>query len=334
MNQIATDVGEKKQKKTFRELGLVVFLVILCVLFQALNPSFFSGQNISDMLRNASLLAILAMGMMMVMITGGIDLSIGAVVALTGMVAALTIMNNPEVGPVVAILIGMAIGLGCGAINGLLVAKGHIIAIIATLGMMNVFRGLTYIVSNSSWVSAHQMSDDFKAIATSGIGPINTLIIIAIIVVLICWYFLGYSRTGRYIYAVGSNPASATVTGIKKDRILILAYSVMGLLSGLVGVLWVSKFASAQGDTATGYEMNVIASCVLGGVSVSGGTGKVGGVILGVLLLGILQNALPLINVSTFWEDFIQGCIILGAVLMNVSVKRRADMAALKRREI
>lgn len=331
MNQTQS---EHKQKRTFRELGLVVFLIILCILFQALNNTFLSWQNLSDMLRNASILAILAMGMMMVMITGGIDLSVGAVVALTGMASGLAIQYHPEIGPFVAVLLGMAIGLGCGAINGVLVAKGRIIAIIATLGMMNVYRGLTYVISGSSWVSAHQMSDDFKNMATSGIGPINTLIIIAVIVVLVTWYFLDYTRTGRYIYAVGSNLSSASVTGIKADRILILAYSLMGLLAGLGGVLWVSKFASAQGDTATGYEMNVIASCVLGGVSVSGGTGKVIGVVLGVLLLGILENALPLINVSTFWEDFIQGCIIIGAVLMNVSVKRRADLAALKGREI
>lgn len=324
----------KKQRRTFRELGLVIFLIILCVLFQSLNNTFLTIQNLSDMIRNASILAILAMGMMMVIITGGIDLSLGAVVAFTGMVAALTIQYHPEVGPLVAILIGMGIGCGCGLINGVLVAKGRIIPIIATLGMMNVFRGLTYIVSNSSWVSAHQMSDDFKAIATGGLGPLNTLIIIAVVVVLLTWYFLDYTRTGRYIYAVGSNAESAIVTGIKKDRILILAYTLMGVLSGLAGVLWVSKYASAQGDTAQGYEMNVIAACVLGGVSVTGGTGKVIGVVLGVLLLGILQNALPLINVSTFWEDFIQGCIILGAVLLNVTVKRRNDMAALKRREI
>lgn len=324
----------KKQRRTFRELGLVIFLIILCVLFQSLNNTFLTIQNLNDMIRNASILAILAMGMMMVIITGGIDLSLGAVVAFTGMVAALTIQYHPEVGPLVAILIGMGIGCGCGLINGVLVAKGRIIPIIATLGMMNVFRGLTYIVSNSSWVSAHQMSDDFKAIATGGLGPLNTLIIIAVAVVLLTWYFLDYTRTGRYIYAVGSNAESAIVTGIKKDRILILAYTLMGVLSGLAGVLWVSKYASAQGDTAQGYEMNVIAACVLGGVSVTGGTGKVIGVVLGVLLLGILQNALPLINVSTFWEDFIQGCIILGAVLLNVTVKRRNDMAALKRREI
>lgn len=330
----AAENSKKKSKGTFRELGLVVFLIILAVLFQALNPTFLTWENIADMLRNASILGILAVGMMMVMITGGIDLSVGAVVAFTGMVAALTIQYHPEVGPVVAILIGMAIGLGCGAINGVLVAKGRIIPIIATLGMMNVWRGLTYIVSGSSWVSAHQMSDEFKGIATSGIGPINTLVIMAVIVFICGYYFLTYTRTGRYIYAVGSNEESATITGIKKDRILILAYTILGFLAGLAGVLWVSKFASAQGDTASGYEMKVIASCVLGGVSVSGGTGKMGGVILGVFMLGMLQNALPLINVSTFWESFIQGVIILAAILMNATVKRRADKLVLQRREI
>lgn len=331
----AAELPEKtKPKKTFRELGLLVFLVILCILFQTLNPTFFTLVNLADMLRNTAILGILAVGMMVVMITGGIDLSIGAVIAFTGMVAALTNQYYPETGPIVPILIGMAIGLGCGVINGVLVAKGGIIPIIATLGMMNVWRGMTYIVSGSSWVSAHQMSDSFKAIATSGIGPLNTLVIISVVVFIVGYYFLEYTRTGRYIYAVGSNEQSAVITGIKKDRILILAYTILGLLAGLAGVLWVSKFASAQGDTASGYEMNVIAACVLGGVSVSGGTGKMGGVILGVLLLGVLQNALPLINVSTFWEDFIQGLIILAAILMNVSVKRRADKLALLRREI
>lgn len=331
----AAELPEKtKPKKTFRELGLLVFLVILCILFQTLNPTFFTLVNLADMLRNTAILGILAVGMMVVMITGGIDLSIGAVIAFTGMVAALTNQYYPETGPIVPILIGMAIGLGCGVINGVLVAKGGIIPIIATLGMMNVWRGMTYIVSGSSWVSAHQMSDSFKAIATSGIGPLNTLVIISVVVFIVGYYFLEYTRTGRYIYAVGSNEQSAVITGIKKDRILILAYTILGLLAGLAGVLWVSKFASAQGDTASGYEMNVIAACVLGGVSVSGGTGKMGGVILGVLLLGVLQNALPLINVSTFWEDFIQGLIILAAILMNVSVKRRADKLALQRREI
>lgn len=308
--------------------------MILCILFQALNPTFFTLGNLADMLRNTAILGILAVGMMVVMITGGIDLSLGAVIAFTGMVAALTNQYHPETGPIVAILIGMGIGLGCGAINGVLVAKGRIIPIIATLGMMNVWRGLTYIVSGSSWVSAHQMSDSFKAIATSGLGPLNTLVLIAVVVFILGYYFLGFTRTGRYIYAVGSNQESAVITGIKKDRILVLAYTILGVLTGLAGVLWVSKFASAQGDTASGYEMNVIAACVLGGVSVSGGTGKMGGVILGVLLLGVLQNALPLINVSTFWEDFIQGLIILAAILMNANVKRRSDKLALQRREI
>ena len=238
-------------------------------------------------------------------VIGTIDPKLAKEVGLNGTdVYKRQVQYVPQLPAAVAILIGMGVGIGCGAVNGVLVAKGRIIPIIATLGMMNVFRGLTYLISGSKWVSAHQMSDGFKSIATSGIGPINTLIIIAVVVVLIFYYFLNYNRTGRYIYAVGSNPESAVITGIKKDRILIMSYTLLGLLTGMAGVLWVAKFASAQGDTATGYEMNVIAACVLGGVSVSGGTGKVGGLLLGVLLLGVLQNACLL-----YTSRQIQGCV-------------------------
>lgn len=330
----AESQNKSKPKKTFRELGLLVFLIILCVVFSVINHRFFSGENLADLFRNAAILAILAVGMMMVMVTGGIDLSIGAIIALSGMLSSMTVEYVPTLPPLIAILIGIVVGTVCGLINGLLVAKGRIIPIIATLGMMNVFRGLTYIISDGKWVSAHQMSASFKEIATGGIGPFNNLVIIAIVIIAVFYYFINYSRTGRYIYAVGSNPESAVITGIKKDNILIMVYTLLGLLTGLAGVLWVSKFASAQGDTGTGYEMNVIAACVLGGVSVSGGTGKVGGLILGVLLLGVLQNALPLINVSTFWESFIKGVIILAAIMLNVGVKRRADRSALLRREM
>jgi len=290
-------------------------------------------ENILDMLRNTSILGILSVGMMMIIITGGIDLSIGAMLAFSGMAASLVMQYHPELSVVIIMAISMAIGAGCGAINGTLISKGKIIPIIATLGMMNVYRGFAFILSNGSWVSAHQMTKDFKAIATGGIGPINNLIIIFVVVLLIFSYFLNYTRTGRYIYAVGSNPMSAVITGIKKDRIIIMVYSLAGLLSGLVGVLWVSKFASAQPDTATGYELNVITACVLGGISVSGGSGKTSGLLLGVLLLGILENALPLVSVSTFWQSFIRGVIIMAAILVNVYVKRRSDKIVLRRRE-
>lgn len=318
----------------FRELGLLVFIVLLSILVQLLNPSFLTLENIHDLMTNTAILGILSVGMMLVIVTRGIDLSIGATLALSGMIAALTVSAYPEMHPLLAILLGTMVGLICGVIIGVLIAQGGILPIIATLGMMNVFRGLTFMASGGKWVSAYQMPDSFKAIATGKFLGINTLIIIALLIYIVAYYFINHTRTGRQIYAVGSNPESAKISGINMDRILLLVYSIMGALSGLAGVLWVSKFASAQGDTAMGYEFSVIAACVLGGVSIAGGTGKISGLILGSILLGILNNALPLINVSPFWQMGIQGMIILIAVIMNTLVKRGVDRNHLMRRKI
>jgi rhamnose transport system permease protein len=157
---------------------------------------------------------------------------------------------------------------------------------------------------------------------------------IAIVIYAIAAYFIGHTRTGRRIYAVGSNPAAAEVSGIPKRRLIMLVYAIMGALSGLAGVLWVAKFASAQGNTAIGYELQVIAACILGGVSITGGVGKLSGLVLGTIMLGILANALPLINVSPFWQMGIQGVVVLAAVLTNVLVRRNTERTALRRRAI
>lgn len=334
--------GQRTMSKTslsanfakFREMGLLAFIVLLCVGVQLRNPSFLTWENINDIATNTAILAILSVGMMFVIITRGIDLSIGATLALSGMIAALTVKSSPGLHPLLALLLGVIVGLVCGMIIGLLVSKMGILPIIATLGMMNVFRGLTYEASGGKWVSAHQMPESFKHIATGSILGINNLIFIAIIVFISAYYFVNHTRTGRQIYAVGSNPESAEISGIKTNKILWLVYTVMGGLTGLAGVLWVSKFASAQGDTAAGYEMNVIAACVLGGVSIAGGTGKISGIILGAVFLGILNNALPMINVSPFWQNWIQGMIIIVAVVINAFVKRSIDRNNLKRRNI
>lgn len=318
----------------FRELGLLVFILLLSIGVQFRNPSFLTWENINDMVTNTAILSILAVGMMLVIVTRGIDLSIGATLALSGMIAALTVSAYPDTNPVVAILLGTAVGVVSGVIIGFLVSKAGILPIIATLGMMNVFRGATFMVSGGKWVSAHQMPDSFKAIATSSVLGINTLIFIAIVIYILFFYFITYTRTGRQIYAVGSNPDSAKISGINNTKILWLVYTIMGGLSGLAGVLWVSKFASAQGDTASGYELSVIAACVLGGVSIAGGSGKISGIILGSILLGILNNALPLIDVSPFWQMGIQGSIILIAVIINALVKRGVDRNNLMRRRI
>jgi rhamnose transport system permease protein len=329
---------EKNTKVTgiarFRELGLLGFIILLSIVVQFRNPSFLTLENINDLITNTAILSILTVGMMLVIITRGIDLSIGATLALSGMISALTVGAYPDLNPVLAILLGIIVGMVCGAILGFLIAQAGILPIIASLGAMSVYRGLTFMVSGGKWVSAHQMSTSFKAIATGSILGINTLIVIAVIIYIVFYYFLGHTRTGRQIYAVGSNPESAKISGINNEKVLWMVYTIMGGLSGLAGVLWVSKFASAQGDTATGYELNVIAACVLGGVSIAGGSGKISGIILGSILLGILNNALPLINVSPFWQMAIQGFIILIAVLINAIVKRGVDRNHLMRRKI
>ncbi len=199
---------------------------------------------------------------------------------------------------------------------------------------MNVYRGLTYIIAGGAWVSAYQMNDAFKAIAFVELIGINSLIWIAVFVFVVAYYFLEYTRTGRRIYAVGSNYEASQISGTNVDNIQIMVYTIMGGIAGLSGILWVSRFASAQGDTAQGFEMNVIAACVLGGVSISGGSGKVPGVALGTLLLGILRNALPLLKVSPFWQDAIYGLIIMIAIIVNVMVKRTVDKRNLQRRHI
>lgn len=333
-------VSEKKKGNMlkdiikYRELGMIGFIVILTIGIQIANPQFLTLGNLNNLFTNASILAILAIGMMLVLLTRGIDLSIGATLALSGMIAAQTVSAFPTLHPVFAILLGVVVGIVCGFILGVLVSKLGILPIIASLGLMYVLRGLTFWVSGGQWVSAHQMPESFKGIATSSFLGINTLIIIAIVVFLFFFYFMTYTVTGRKIYAVGSDPGSAKIRGINIDRILMLVYSIMGGLAGLSGVLWVSKYASAQGDTATGYEMSVIAACILGGVSIAGGVGKITGVFLGALLLGILSNALPLIHISPFWQSALEGTVILVAVIFNTVIRQRSERKELARRVI
>ncbi|MGM0903510.1 MAG: ABC transporter permease [Bacillota bacterium] len=318
----------------FRELGLLVFILVLSLVVQLRNPSFLSGENINDMITNTAILSILALGMMLVLITRGIDLSIGSTIALSGMISAQLVSTNQSLHPVLILLIGTLIGMLCGVINGYLISKIGILPIIATLATMNIFRGITFKISGGEWISSYQMPESFVSIATGKTLGINNLIVIAIIIYLVFFYFINHTRTGRQVYAVGSNPDSAKVSGIKENQILLLVYSIMGGLAGLSGVLWVSKFASAQGDTASGYELTVIAACILGGVSIAGGSGKISGVILGAFLLGLLNNALPLLNVSPFWQTGIQGFIILVAVILNTLVKRGVVRNNLMRRKI
>jgi len=318
----------------FRELGLLVFIVLLAIVINVRNPNFLTATNIIDMLKDTTILSILAVGMMLVIVTRGIDLSVGSTLALTGMIVGMIVSSNKEIPAAIAVLIGVVMGILLGAITGLVVSKGNVLPIIATLGIMNIYRGITFIISGGKWVNAHQMPESFKNMTRQSILGINTLILFAVVIYIIFYYFVNHTRTGRQIYAVGSNPDAAKISGIAIDRILFLVYTLMGGLSGLSGVLWVSRYASAQNDTATGFELFVIAACVLGGVNIAGGSGKISGVLLGSILIGIINNALPMVKISPFWKLAIQGLIIIIAVLVNVLIARRIEKKNLMRRNV
>jgi rhamnose transport system permease protein len=321
--------------RNVRELGLLLLIVVIALLANLRSGGLFiTFKNIGDLLSETSMLIIAAMGMMMVIITGGIDLSIGSTMALAGMVATTVLKNNLSMPPVLVVLIAMGVGLVAGALNGFLVSYLNILPIIATLGTMNMYRGITYLVSGGSWVLQQDMSREFMSLATGQFLGFRYMVWIALGVALIAFYFLGFSRTGRQIYAVGNSINSAKVSGIPTKRVLLLVYTIMGVCAALAGILYVCKYAAAQGETATGYEMNVIASCVLGGVTVSGGVGKVQGVLLGTLFMGMLNNALPLMQISPFWQEALRGVIILISIIINALISRRATKKALERRVI
>lgn len=318
-----------------REFGLLAIIVVLAVLANLRSTgNFLTLKNLGDMFSETSMLLIAAMGMMMVIITGGIDLSVGSTMALAGMVSTTILRNNPEMNPLLVVLIAMGVGFLAGLVNGFLVSYLNILPIIATLGTMNVYRGVTYLVSGGSWNLQQNMSPAFLSIATGRFLGISYMLWIAVVVILVVFYFMSFTRKGRQIFAVGNSIESARISGIPVRRVLLIPYSVLGMLAGLAGVLYVCKYAAAQGETALGYEMNVIASCVLGGVSVVGGVGKVQGVVMGAILLGMLNNALPLMQISPFWQEALRGVIILASILVNALVARRADRKALERRAV
>lgn len=318
-----------------REVSLLIVMVILCGFIQFRNHDFLTVKVITDMLKNYSHTFVLSLGMMLVLLIGGIDIAIGSSLAISGMTAALMMRDGYFTSTLVTFLVAILVGLLCGLVNGLIITKGGLLPIIATLGTSNIFRGLTYIVSESRWVSAYQFQQNIKDFGQNKVfGILNNLIIIAIICYVIFFFIMRWTPIGRRIYAVGSNHAAAEVSGIKTKRISLLVYTLMGAFSGLAGAMYISLYSSAQGDMGKGYEMDAIAACVLGGVSLNGGQGSVVGVFLGAFTIAIIGKALPMIGISQFWQSAIKGAIILIAIIVNVIAQRSMKRSTLEGREI
>ncbi|MGQ9625519.1 MAG: ABC transporter permease [Anaerolineae bacterium] len=317
-----------------REMGIFLFIIVLVIVVSLRSPYFLTVENFRDILLDIAALSIVSIGQTMVILTRGIDLSVGSGLAFSGMVVGMAVSTYQWMPPLLALVMGMGIGLILGSFNGLMVTKGRVPPIIATLGTLSIYRGLTFAVSGGAWVDAAELPASFKALARNDILGIPNLVLFAAAVAVIAFYFLNHTRLGREIYAVGSNPIAAKVVGIQVNRIHFLVFILSGLLYGMAGVLWVSRYASAQSDSATGFELQTVAASVVGGVNIFGGSGTIPGVLLGSLLLGIIINALNLVRISPFWKLAVQGLVILLAVVTDALISRRLQRALTVRRGV
>lgn len=316
-----------------REALLLAAILVLLALIALRFPGFVSPANLANVFNDTSILIILALGQMMVILTRCIDLSMAANLALCGMVVAMINAVIPEIPIPLLVALGIVIGTALGAVNGLLVWKLDIPPIVVTLGTLTIYRGIIFVISGGEWVNAHQMSPAFKALPRMVLLGLPLLSWIAVVMMGVMALFITRTPLGRAFYAAGGNPTAAVYTGIDVGRTRFAAFTLAGALAGLSGYLWVSRYAVAYVDIAGGFELDIIAACVIGGISIMGGIGSVTGTVLGALFFGIVKNALPVINISPFWQLAISGGAIILAVGFNAQAERRKGRLILRRAE-
>jgi rhamnose transport system permease protein len=304
-------------RQSQRDVGLAALTIALFIGVTTLFPDFASGGNLRGMLDDSAVLILLAVGQMLVILTRCIDLSVAANAALSGMCVALLNRAAPELSLAILIPLAIVIGTALGACNGVLVWMLSIPSIVVTLGTMAIYRGLVYVASQGTWVTSNQMSAHFLAFVRQPWLQLSTLSWFAIMGAVLAALVLRFTVTGRRFYIAGGNPDAAVYAGVSVGRTQFMAFLVSGAIAGLCGYLLVARFAVAYTDVARGFELQVIAACVIGGVSISGGIGTLRGVVLGCLFLGLLKNALPLLGVSPFWQTAVSGMVITVAVILN-----------------
>ncbi|MEZ0576207.1 ribose ABC transporter permease [Halodesulfovibrio aestuarii] len=313
------------QKKTLTtkliEQKTLIALIIMIVVVSLLNPHFFTTGNILNILRQTAVNAIIAVGMTMVILTAGIDLSVGSILALCGAIGASLIASELPV--LVAIGASLTAGAIVGGVTGIIIAKGKVQAFIATLVAMTLVRGLTLVYTDGRPISTGftDVADNFATIGTGYLLGVPVPVWIMAITFLAAWYLLNHTRLGRYIYALGGNEAATRLSGINVDRIKITVYALSGLLSALAGLIVTSRLSSAQPTAGAGYELDAIAAVVLGGTSLMGGKGSIIGTLLGALIIGFLNNALNLLDVSSYYQMIAKALVILLAVLIDTKSK-------------
>jgi len=306
-----------------RDLRFALLTLALFIVVTLAYPGFAAPDNLAALLDDAGILIMLALGQMLVILVRGVDLSVAANLALCGMLAALFNRAWPGAGVAPVLLLTLAAGGLLGAFNGILVWKLRLPPIVVTLGTMSVYRGLIYLLSRGAWVNDNEMSRDFIGFTRVHFLGLSTLAWLALACTALFIFALRHTRLARNLYAAGGNPEAAAYSGIDAGRMQFIAYVISGAIAGVAGYLWVARFAVAYTDIALGFELQVIAACLIGGVAISGGSGSALGVVLGCLFLGVIRSSLPLVGISAFWQMFINGVVILVAVLLGARQRRR-----------
>lgn len=309
----------KSASNLLQVVGILPILALICILFALLTPNFLTTGNIVNIFRQASINIVLATGMTFVILTGGIDLSVGSILGVTAVVGVLTSLI-PGVGWL-AVPVALLAGLGLGLINGALIAFLDLPPFIVTLGALTALRGAAYLIASGTTVINRDLN--FAWIGINYLGPVPWLVVIALLTVVASWFILRRTILGMQIYAVGGNQQAARLTGIKVKRVLLFVYGVSGLLSGLAGIMSASRLYSATGMLGNGYELDAIAAVILGGTSFSGGIGTIWGTLLGALIIATLNNGLTLLNMSFFWQLVVKGLVIIVAVTID-RLRRRS----------
>lgn len=314
-----------------REAGIVVMIVLFCIVVGIMRPRFLTLDQLRIILLLVPLIMIGAMGQMLVLVARHVDLSIGSILGFSAMVTGMMFKFYPEIPWPIGFGVSIGVGAALGLLNGVLITLFRLPAIIVTLGTLNLYRGLTYIISNAKQIDRQFVPSELKAMSqTSPILGIPWIIFMALGIALLTYWFANHTRVGRQVFALGSNPVAAPLRGIRINAITMMVFTISGALAGLAGIMYASRWGFVNpSNTGAGFEFQVIAAVVIGGVSINGGVGSVLGTVLGVLLLGCVSAALPLLGVPGTTQNAIYGAVIIVALLIDRSVRNRG-IAAIK----
>jgi rhamnose transport system permease protein len=316
-----------------RELTLFIVLLVLIGATAAAKPDFLNLQNLRDVLLNVSIIGLLTAGMTIVMLMRHIDLSVASVVGVSAYAVGSLFVLFPHMPVIVAMLGGIGVGLIIGAVNGALVTFGRVPSLVATLSTLYIVRGADYAWVHGGQINATSLPDSFATLATGSLFGVPNLVLIALVVLIALSVYLKQYRGGREHYAIGSNPEAARLAGIRVDRRVMIGFLLSGAIAGLAGVLWLARFGTVDASTAKGIELQVVAAAVVGSVAITGGVGTIAGATLGALVLGVINIALVVLRVSPFWQQAIQGALIVAAIALDTLLARSVARRMMRKRD-